>query len=151
MFRCLGLLLLTGSVFAVPAPVHRDYRLLECKWLCVRVERGTWSADFVPAANREKFIAVCAAGKISLPRLGASSAQEGTFRLDPSQEPKSIDLVLTKGPYEGMVLEGIYQVSENTLQLCLPLSPLKGDRPKQFTTENSTGPHFLWIFKKERW
>lgn len=51
-----------------------------------------------------------------------------TFTLDPTTDPKSIDM---KNPMAVRAILGIYEIDEDTLKLCLNL---KGDRPAAFKT-----------------
>jgi uncharacterized protein (TIGR03067 family) len=44
--------------------------------------------------------------------------EEGTFKLNPSTTPKSLDLIGTNGPNEGKLLLAIYELDGDTLKVC---------------------------------
>jgi uncharacterized protein (TIGR03067 family) len=74
---------------------------------------------------------------------------KGTFKLDPSQKPKTIDMTATEGRREddkGKELHGIYELDKGTLKWCT--SPPGGkDRPKDFATKEGT--RFLLVTLKK--
>jgi uncharacterized protein (TIGR03067 family) len=58
---------------------------------------------------------------------------ESTFKLDPSKNPKEIDVTpSTKPGTEKMIFRGIYRLEGDELTLCLSSVP-NGDRPASFT------------------
>lgn len=67
---------------------------------------------------------------------GATAGDASAYRLHPRRSPKGIDLVRRRGDEE-LVVEGIYQLKEGTLQLAIPLGTESG-RPKSFTTGPDT-------------
>jgi uncharacterized protein (TIGR03067 family) len=72
---------------------------------------------------------------------------EGTFKLDPSTKPKSLDLVATDGPNKGKQLLAVYELDGDTLKVCYDLTGK--NRPKEFrTTEGSQ--LYLVIYKREK-
>jgi uncharacterized protein (TIGR03067 family) len=56
-----------------------------------------------------------------------------TFTIDPTKSPKHIDLTASGAPDKGKVLQGIYELKDGRLQVCVrdQLAKDKG-RPKQF-------------------
>ena len=72
---------------------------------------------------------------------------EGTHRLDPSQDPKTIDAVRSKGPDRGKTLRGIYELNGDTYKVCFA-EPDK-ERPEEFSTTEGSG-HRLLVFKRAR-
>jgi uncharacterized protein (TIGR03067 family) len=63
------------------------------------------------------------------------------FKLDPSQSPKAIDMIMLNGPNEGKTAEGIYELEDGELKICAPNSgnALSGGRPREFKTEPKEG------------
>lgn len=60
-----------------------------------------------------------------------------TFRLDPTTEPKSIDLIAKNPNGEDWVFRGIYEIRGDTFRLCFAM--LGKERPKEFRVgPNST-------------
>jgi RNA polymerase sigma factor (sigma-70 family) len=73
------------------------------------------------------------------------------FTLDPSQEPKAIDLTVVPGPNKQTFL-GIYQVDGDSLTLCLSFVPAEngGKRPTVFHTRPSDPPGVnLFVLRRE--
>lgn len=57
--------------------------------------------------------------------------EKGTYKVDPSKSPKTIDCVLTAGPYKGLAVVGIYEMYGDSLKICWsPWGNL--EHPKEF-------------------
>jgi len=56
------------------------------------------------------------------------------LRLDSTKSPKAIDLIGQDGPSRGKTQRGIYELSGDTLKVCLPLDET-GARPTSFVTK----------------
>jgi uncharacterized protein (TIGR03067 family) len=67
----------------------------------------------------------------------------GTYKLDESTVPKTIDITITQGPHKGQKKLGIYDLKGDTLRICV--GPLGGGRPKEFISKPMTG---VWL---EEW
>jgi uncharacterized protein (TIGR03067 family) len=63
-----------------------------------------------------------------------TSMKEATISLDPSKDPKAIDMLVTAGPGKGETSKGIYKFIDDELVLCFP-QDYKGSRPKEFTAK----------------
>jgi uncharacterized protein (TIGR03067 family) len=61
----------------------------------------------------------------------------GTFTVDSSVSPKTLDLKFLEGPHSGMTSLGIYELVGNDWKLCIAFAGL--DRPKDFVTESGSG------------
>jgi uncharacterized protein (TIGR03067 family) len=70
-------------------------------------------------------------------RLGKDKPQEGTYKLDPSKKPRTIDLERTSGPDKGKKQVGIYELTGNTLRICA--CEADNDRPTDFDTNDKPG------------
>jgi uncharacterized protein (TIGR03067 family) len=76
---------------------------------------------------------------------------KGTFTLDATQSPKTIDLKITAGPVEqgkDVKAHGIYELRAGTLRWC-SARPGGEERPKQFTSKEGPG-HLMVTLKKEK-
>jgi uncharacterized protein (TIGR03067 family) len=72
-------------------------------------------------------------------KVAGGKAAWGRFKLDPGQDPKTIDLTDPKGR-EGL---GIYKLEGDTLTV----SHAKGERPTEFTTKEGD-KHVVVVFKR---
>jgi uncharacterized protein (TIGR03067 family) len=70
---------------------------------------------------------------------------KGTFKIDPSKKPKTIDSY-ADGMSDKPIL-GIYEVEGDTLKICS--APPGKDRPKEFTSKKDSG-HSLMIWEREK-
>lgn len=61
----------------------------------------------------------------------------GTFTVDVSKRPKTIDLFFTGGPEKGNTSLGIYELEEGTWRICLGFAGR--DRPTAFVTTPGSG------------
>ena len=84
-------------------------------------------------------------------KKGDQVGLKGTFKLDPSEKPRAIDMTITEGGQEGekgKVLHGIYELGKGTLKWCTA-EPGGTDRPKEFATTEGIN-HMLVTLKKEK-
>ena len=73
--------------------------------------------------------------------------ESGTFKLDPGKNPKTIDVKILKGPFEGKTQLGIYALDGEMLKTCFAYPGVK-DRPKEF--EQTEGESHLFELNKEK-
>src|SRR5262249_18555987 len=76
---------------------------------------------------------------------------KGTFKIDPTMKPKTIDMTVTEGRRDedkGKELHGIYEMDKESLKWCTS-EPGGKDRPKEFATKEGT-KGMLVTFKKEK-
>jgi uncharacterized protein (TIGR03067 family) len=62
---------------------------------------------------------------------------EGTFKLDESRAPKTIDMTFTIGPEKGNTALGIYKLDGDTWTICLTVTAK--ERPTTFATKKGSG------------
>ncbi len=78
---------------------------------------------------------------------GEGEAGSGTFRIDPSRNPKTMDAVPADGPAQGQTVEEIYELKGDTLKICLTLPGTGGKRPTEFNSTEGSG---RWLFTYRR-
>jgi uncharacterized protein (TIGR03067 family) len=64
-----------------------------------------------------------------------------TFKIDPSKEPKTLDLTIKVGNQD-KVSHGIYKLEGDTLTICR--TEENGERPKEFKTTAESGALVVW-------
>jgi uncharacterized protein (TIGR03067 family) len=63
---------------------------------------------------------------------------EYTYRIDPTRNPKAIDLIPHEGLHRGRTLRGIYTLKDDRFILCRARTP-DGERPAGFATRPDSG------------
>jgi RNA polymerase sigma factor (sigma-70 family) len=69
---------------------------------------------------------------------------EGSYRLDPTASPKTIDIIALEGKEKGKAALGIYTIEEDTLKVCYTLGQ---ERPRDFRSPRGSGA-FLTTWKQ---
>lgn len=102
---------------------------LQGKWSVTAMERGEKSA---PKEIIDKIVVTFVGDKMTLGRTQAGAkSREYTIKLDPTKDPKAIDLVPSDGDSKGKTVAGIYRFDGNDLKICMPNTDSQ-DRPKEF-------------------
>jgi uncharacterized protein (TIGR03067 family) len=84
-------------------------------------------------------------------KRGDQQLMKGTFTLDPSQTPKTIDMKITEGRRDedkGKEVHGIYELTKDSLKWCTA-SPGSKDRPMEFATKAGS-KEMLVVLKREK-
>lgn len=66
---------------------------------------------------------------------------KATFKLDPTKDPKQIDLAIKNGDQE-VLAKGIYKLENDTLTMCRTAG--QKERPKEFKTSEEAGVLVVW-------
>jgi len=74
---------------------------------------------------------------VNFTTVAMGAAYGGTFTVDSSVSPKTLDLKFLEGPHSGMTSLGIYELDGSHWTICLAFAGL--DRPKDFVTESGSG------------
>ena len=77
--------------------------------------------------------------------IGMGADYSGTVELDEAAKPRHIDLIFTDGPEAGNLNRGIYELSGDTLRLCLNMAGKA--RPRSFSTKPGSG-NALEVFRR---
>lgn len=114
------------------------------KWAVESVTRDGKVADALKGAVREH-----ADGKYTLTPATGSKAQPttGTYKLDASKSPMTIDMMPKGGTYDGKTLLGIAKLDGETLTIAFA-EPGK-DRPTKFESAEGSGI-VLAVYKKAK-
>ena len=72
---------------------------------------------------------------------------KGTFLIDPTKKPKTIDMKFTEGPEKGNTSLGIYELDGEDFKLCLTITAK--DRPTEFAAKAKSGLG-LEVLKREK-
>jgi len=106
--------------------------------------QGTWQMVRAEVAGKE--VSQIALRDTRM-RISKDSSSLGTFRLDPTKEPKAIDMTPAFGPNKGKTVLGIYEIEGDDLKICVAM-PGK-ERPTEFTTKSGSG-HALDVYRREK-
>jgi uncharacterized protein (TIGR03067 family) len=105
--------------------------------------QGTWLFDFqvvdgekVPA-ERLKGATITLKGDKFTVKLGDEVTQAGTFKVDLSKSPKTVDATISEGEGKGTVWLGIVQLDGDTLKFCF--DPKGKKRPTEFKSAPGSG------------
>jgi uncharacterized protein (TIGR03067 family) len=104
--------------------------------------QGNWVVESVIVEGKELPAEVVKVFKMSFKDgdytvLIGQEKTEGTFRLDPSKNPKTIDIVPDNGPDRGRKQPGIYAFDDDKIKICAA-QPGK-ERPTNFETKDKIG------------
>lgn len=75
------------------------------------------------------------------------STEEGTFKIDTSKKPMTVDAFPTSGDASGQKRIGIFEIDGDKAKVCFSAANLEV-RPTKFTAEEGS-QQFNWTFKKE--
>ncbi len=137
---CLGLVPLVRGDDATKA--RQEGKKMEGTWKPVVAELG---GKPLPEQVLKAMKLVLADGKYTV--TVGEQKDEGTVKLDPTQDPRAMDIRGTEGPNKGKTIPAIYELKGDTLRICYDLSGK--DRPKEFKTRADT-QLFLVEYKREK-
>jgi uncharacterized protein (TIGR03067 family) len=104
--------------------------------------QGTWEltglvfdGQTVPA-DKVKGVRFAITGEM-LVMTGLDGRRPFSFKLDPTRKPRAIDLTPLEGPFKGKTTPAIYELTGDTLRLCMSNKEIK-DRPTRFEAPQGT-------------
>jgi uncharacterized protein (TIGR03067 family) len=116
--------------------VKKDLDALQGKWKVTSLQRDGKADDSAKDAVRviegDKYTLDLPTGKV-----------QGTFKIDPTAKPKTMDQTPSGGRFKDKTLLGVYQLDGDTLKICFS-EPGK-DRPTDFTAKEGV---ILAVHKK---
>jgi uncharacterized protein (TIGR03067 family) len=141
-------LLVVGVVFLVAADdaaenVKKELARFEgtWRWVLIETEKMKISEDDL------KDTRVQLMGDKFTVTENANSTFGGTFKVDPSKKPKTIDVTFGDGPEKGKIALGIYELEEDTYKVIT--DPAGKSRPTDFAVKPGSG-HVLQVLKREK-
>jgi uncharacterized protein (TIGR03067 family) len=127
--RCCTLALTSALVLTAGAAAQdakKEQALLQGKWKAVKIEI---EGKEIPADELAK-LKITVEGDKFIGQKDNNEQEKNLMKLDPTKKPKAIDLTPQSGPSEGMTLQGIYELTGDTLKMCLALPG--ANRPDAF-------------------
>jgi len=112
------------------------------KYVCVESEKMKVSEDALKGLRLK-----IQGDKFTVTGENADAAFSGTFKVDPSKKPKTIDVTFSDGPEKGKTTLGIYELEGDTYKACI--DPAGKARPTEFAIKPGSG-HALVIHKREK-
>jgi len=113
--------------------------------------QGTWTAvsaerNGAPADDLKGHRLTFAGGRFTI-RSKGKILYQGTYRIDASKNPATIDFTHTSGEAKGKIWQGIYLLEGDGLKICDNADDLAKGRPAVFATEPGSG-RVLVSFKR---
>jgi|SRR3954471_972517 uncharacterized protein (TIGR03067 family) len=79
----------------------------------------------------------------------AGKPDKGTYEVDASTLPTSMDIKGTEGPNKGRVIPAIYEKTGQTLRICYDLAREGAKRPREFKSEPGTRLYLVTYERKK--
>jgi uncharacterized protein (TIGR03067 family) len=142
--------LLTAAALLVAAdtkddPAKKARGQLQGYWNVIQIERDGTKISGRKFGDKDFRQVVFTDKKITLTRGTKEGGQTATYKLDPNQKPKTIDITFVTGPDEGKTFRGVYALEKDRLKICWSSSGQK--RPTGFSTKPKSS-HTLLILKR---
>jgi uncharacterized protein (TIGR03067 family) len=141
------LFLLLAAVLLAPGCSKKDENQKELERF-----QGTWryesiesDGETIPAETFKDWRLVKEGDRYTFTQ--GDAVYKGTFKVDVSKTPKTIDITRTEGPEGGMKSAGIYELDGDTYKVCL--APPGKDRPTAFESKAGSG-YVLQVLKREK-
>jgi uncharacterized protein (TIGR03067 family) len=123
-------------------PLDREYARFEGSWQVVSLEIGGMK---MPEKGLKDARLVIKGKEFTM--KDKIAAYRGTFSIDISKKPKTIDMKFTEGPEKGNNSYGIYELDGDNFKLCLTITGK--NRPTEFAAKPKSG-HGLEVLKREK-
>jgi uncharacterized protein (TIGR03067 family) len=139
-------LCLTGALHSAEKDKKADADKLQGTWQAVKVEIGGVPLPDELVNNLKYEIKGNNIVTMGVPEI-IKQYGAATFKLDPSTKPKSIDFTCTAGDNKGNELEGIYELKDDELRICVQITGK--ERPNAFVTKEGENRGLL-LLKREK-
>jgi uncharacterized protein (TIGR03067 family) len=141
---CLVLSLALSGVAAAAdeTPAMQELARLEGIWSFVQVKVD---GKEQPGAREADRMIIQKDGRYAV--VQRPQITHGTIKVDPAPSPKHYDIVIGDGRLKGLSVPAIYELSGDTLTICMPL----GGKERPASVESKAGDHQLFeVFKREQ-
>ena len=126
------------------AAINKDRKQIEGTWRAIALEV---SGNKAMVEDAKKLTVVNGSDGTWSLRSEGKEISKGTSTIDPTKNPKTIDLTWTEGEGSGNQYLGIYELGEKTRRLCF--APSGKARPTEFST-TPVNEHILVTFEREK-
>jgi uncharacterized protein (TIGR03067 family) len=124
-------------------PGKQDLEMMQGDWAAVSY---TQDGQQLPEDDAQAFFRTIQGNEYTVFRFDKAIGK-GTFTIDPTRNPKTIDAIpMTRGA-KGKPILGIYEIAQNRYRLCFA-APGK-DRPTEFTSQPGSG-RTLTVWEREK-
>jgi uncharacterized protein (TIGR03067 family) len=125
--------------------VRKELKALQGKWKAVALEAG---GKALPKEAIPDFTYIIGADGKATGKM-AQSEYTATMTVNPKKDPKTIDNVHESGEQKGKKQYGVYKLEGDKFTVCMtPPGRAEGDRPKDFTTKDTT--NVVFVFERVR-
>jgi uncharacterized protein (TIGR03067 family) len=142
------MVLAAGLLAAGVAPgqdeAEKARKKLEGSWDVVAVE--TNGKKVPDEALKDNPVQITFKGNKYAEKKGGEVVEEGTFAIDPSKKPATLDFTILSGNDKGKTQLAVFEVQGDTCRVCLANAGSK-DRPTAFATKEDSG-HTLIVLKR---
>jgi uncharacterized protein (TIGR03067 family) len=138
----LGAVVLIAAGESSEEAVKKEIAKLQGTWSVVSAE---WDGNKAPEAKIKMVKIVFQQDKI-IRHQGDKTVETEDYKVDPSKNPKSIDVTYLEGERKGESSQGIYSLDGDTLKICMSYST---NRPTEFETRADSKRHLL-VLKREK-
>lgn len=139
-----GFLLIGAGWLTADDKAEKDQEALQGTW---QPETLSQAGQAAPAEQLKEITFVIKDNTYSM-SMGGKELESGTFKLDSSKKPKTIDFEIQSGNDKGKKQPGIYELEGDTLKVCLAF-PGESDRPKDLVAKADTKTIYS-VFKRQK-
>jgi uncharacterized protein (TIGR03067 family) len=145
----IGWLVATGGLVATAdtpenQAVKQDRKKYEGTW---RVTALDVNGVIMSESDARKFTVTNNADGAWAVKADGKEVWKGNSKIDPMNQPKTIDFVPTEGAHVGQTSLGIYEIEGDARKLCF--APPGKDRPAEFASKPGSG-YILVAFEREK-
>jgi uncharacterized protein (TIGR03067 family) len=139
-----GLLLIGAGRLTADDKADKDQEALQGTWTLETLNQDGKAA---PAEDLKRITFVFKDNTYAISMEG-KELETGTFKLDSSKKPKTVDFEIKSGNDKGKKQPGIYELEGDTFKLCLAF-PGGTDRPKELAAKADTKTIYSVLKRKK--